>query len=281
MAVAPAPPALTVHGDPARLEQVVSNLVSNAIELTPAGGRVDVACRRAGSRVEIEVRDSGKGIAPEFLPHVFDRFSQAEGATTRQHRGLGLGLTLVKFLVEQHGGTVRAESEGAGRGATFTVSLPLAAVRRADEASPIEACASLEGVRALVVDDEPDARELIGRILEDCEAEVVAALSAADAMDHLQRFRPDVVISDIGMPGQDGYDFIRAVRALDPDRGGATPAVALTAFARPEDRLRALRAGYQTHLAKPVDQNELVMAVARVTGRLDEAAWCEAAPAVP
>jgi CheY-like chemotaxis protein/anti-sigma regulatory factor (Ser/Thr protein kinase) len=263
--------ACQVQGDPGRLEQIVSNLVSNAVKFTPKGGRVEVDCRRNGSRMEIVVHDNGKGIAPEFLPHVFDRFSQADASLTRQHRGLGLGLTLVKFLVEQHGGTIHAESEGEGRGATFTVSLPMAAVRQPEgtPASPIDACGSLQGAKVLVVDDEEDARLLVRRILEDCEAEVAVAASTAEALAKLDEARPDVMICDIGMPELDGYDLIRAVRARSRDRGGATPAVALTAFARPEDRLRALRAGFQMHLAKPVDQAELIVAVANLAGKLD------------
>ncbi len=263
--------ACSVQGDPGRLEQIVSNLISNAVKFTPRGGHVHVACQRAESRMEIVVHDTGKGIGPEFLPHVFDRFSQADASLTRQHRGLGLGLTLVKFLVEQHGGTIRAESDGEGKGATFTVSLPVAAVRQPEgtPTSPIEACGSLAGAKVLVVDDEEDARALVRRILEDCEAHVAVAGSTAEALERLSETRPDVMICDIGMPELDGYDLIRAVRARPGAEGGATPAVALTAFARPEDRLRALRAGYQMHLAKPVDQAELIVAVANLTGRLD------------
>jgi len=217
-----------VPGDPGRLEQIASNLLSNAIKFTPPGGRVSVLCQRAGPRVELVVSDTGKGFDAGFLPHMFDRFRQAEASLTRHHRGLGLGLSLVKFLVEQHGGDIRAESEGEGRGATFTVTLPSAAPGRAGaRPSPIDACASLAGMKALVVDDEDDARALV-----------------------------------------DGYQLIRAARALAPEQGGSTPAVALTAFARPEDRLRALQAGYQMHVAKPVDPRELLVVVADVTGRL-------------
>src|SRR6185437_7650438 len=205
--------ACQVQGDPGRLEQIVSNLVSNAIKFTPKGGRVAVRCHRNASRMEITVRDTGKGIAPDFIPHVFDRFSQADASLTRQHRGLGLGLTLVKFLVEQHGGTIRAESEGEGQGATFTVSLPMAAVRQPEGTpmSPIDACGSLQGAKVLVVDDEEDARLLVRRILEDCEAHVAVAGSTAEALQRLSETRPDVMICDIGMPELDGYDLIRAV----------------------------------------------------------------------
>jgi PAS domain S-box-containing protein len=258
-----------LRGDPRRLEQVVSNLLSNAIKFTPRGGHVRVTCLRTGSRAELVVRDTGAGIHADFLQHVFDRFRQADASLTRSHRGLGLGLAMVKALVEQHGGDVRAESEGEGRGATFTVSLPLAAIPRVEELpSEVDACAALAGVKALVIDDDEDARNLVSRILEDCRVEVTAAASAAEALARLPRARPDVLVSDIGMPGLDGYQLLRAVRALAPEQGGETPAVALTAFARPEERLRALEAGYQVHLAKPVNQSELLVAVARVTGRL-------------
>jgi CheY-like chemotaxis protein/two-component sensor histidine kinase len=262
---------LTVQGDPGRLEQIVANLLSNAIKFTPKGGRVEASCRREGSRVEVVVRDTGQGIAPDFLPHVFDRFRQADASLTRQHRGLGLGLALVKFLAEQHGGAIRAESEGEGRGSTFTLSLPLAAVKQPEGTAPtpIDACASLAGIKTLVVDDEEDARALLHRILEDCQAEVTVAASAREALDLLPRVRPDVMICDIGMPEIDGYHLITSVRALPPEQGGRTPAVALTAFSRPEDRLRALRAGYQMHLGKPVDQAELLVALANLAGRLD------------
>ncbi|MFT3775161.1 MAG: PAS domain S-box protein [Minicystis sp.] len=255
-----------VHGDPTRLEQVVWNLLANAIKFTPKGGSAHVILCREGSRAEVIVEDTGQGIAEDFLPHVFERFRQADGSASRQHGGLGLGLALVKHLVEQHGGTIRAESEGEGKGATFTVSLPLAvAVRQeAEGPTPFEACASLKGLKVLVVDDEEDARDLVRRILEDCDAHVVSVGSAAEALETLPRFRPHVMLSDIGMPELDGYHLMHAVRSLAPQHGGRTPAVALTAFSRPEDRRRALRAGYQTHLSKPIDQTELVLAIANL-----------------
>jgi PAS domain S-box-containing protein len=263
--------ASSVHGDPGRLEQVVTNLLSNAIKFTPAGGRVDVVQRRVGSRIEIVVRDTGNGIDADFLPFVFDRFRQADASPTRQHRGLGLGLALVKFLVEQHGGEIRADSPGEGQGATFTVTLPLLAKHPAPDhaPSPIHACGALGGIRVLVVDDEEDARTLVRHILEDCQAFVATAASTTEALEQLPRIRPDVLICDIGMPELDGYHLIRTVRALPPEQGGKTPAVALTAFARPEDRRSLLRAGYQMHLAKPIDQAEFVIALANLTGRLD------------
>jgi len=203
-----------VRGDPGRLEQIVSNLLSNAIKFTPPGGRVYMLLRRVGSRAELVVRDTGQGIEADFLPPIFDRFRQADASLTRRHRGLGLGLSFVKFLVEQHGGEIRAESEGMDMGATFTVTLPIAAVGQQQEngepISPLDACASLAGVRALVVDDEDDARALLQRILEDCDAEVVTVGSAAAALEQLPQFRPNVLISDIGMPELDGYELIRA-----------------------------------------------------------------------
>jgi len=255
-----------VRGDPVRLEQITSNLLSNAIKFTPGGGRVVVGCRRAGSHAELIVRDTGAGIAADFLPYVFDRFRQADASVTRRYRGLGLGLSLVKFLVEQHGGVVRAESEGEGRGATFTVTIPIAAVSTDSRGpSPIEAGAPLAGVKALIVDDDEDARAVIRRILEDGHAEVSVATSGAEALDLLPRVRPDVLVSDVGMPDLDGYQLIRAVRALGREQGGATAAVALTAFAQPEDRDHALAVGYQIHLAKPVDRRELLQAVASLT----------------
>ncbi len=257
-----------VLADVGRLQQVVWNLLTNAIKFTPKGGRVGVALRSEDGHVEIAVSDDGQGIAGEFLPYVFERFRQADSSTTRRHGGLGLGLALVRHLVELHGGAVRVESEGEGRGATFTVSLPVAACRSAGCAVALDPCASIEGVRVLVVDDEPDTRELVRRLLADCHAEVVAVESAREALDEVQRFRPDVLLSDIGMPQQDGYQLVRAIRALDEGRGGRTPAAALTAFARPEDRRLALHAGFQMHLAKPIDANELLTAVASLAGRV-------------
>jgi PAS domain S-box-containing protein len=259
-----------VSGDPGRLAQIVWNLLSNAIKFTPKGGRVSVSLDRMGSSVEISVSDTGQGIRADFLPYVFERFRQADSSTTRHHGGLGLGLSLVKSLVELHRGTVRAESEGEGRGATFVVSLPIAAVRRPeDEEATPGAWESLRGIRVLVVDDEEDTRELVRRLLADCEAEVVAVETAHEALEEVQRFRPDVLLSDIGMPQQDGYQLVRALRALGDENGGATPAAALTAFARPEDRQRALRAGFQMHVTKPVDANELISVVRSLARRVE------------
>jgi PAS domain S-box-containing protein len=255
-----------VRGDPARLQQVAMNLVSNAIKFTPAGGRVEVRVARRGGRAEIVVRDTGQGIDPGFLPHVFDRFRQADGGTTRQHGGLGLGLAIVRSLVELHDGSVRVESEGIGKGATFTVSLPSPAGRPAFEVeAPLSGeVTSLRGVRVLVVDDEHDMRELLERVLAEHGAAVTAAASAEEALSLLSQRAIDVLVSDISMPGMDGYGFVQKVRS-----GGArdVPAVALTGFARAQDRERALSAGYLAHLTKPIDPAELVTAVARLSGR--------------
>jgi PAS domain S-box-containing protein len=261
-----------VRGDPARLQQVVWNLLSNAVKFTPHRGQVKIALRRSASNVEIEVGDNGAGIAPEVLPHIFDRFRQGDSSTTRKHGGLGLGLAIVKQLVEVHGGTVTVRSAGQGMGATFTVRLPLLAVQ--DEVSPQPSADSggagapdLRGMHVLVVDDEPDAREMVRRVLEHGGARVCAAGSADEAIELLVRLKPDILLSDIGMPERDGFDLIRQIRAFSPEGGGAIPAAALTAFARAEDRQRALACGYQTHLAKPIEPAELLVAVARLGGR--------------
>ncbi len=282
------PKAGTVRGDPARLQQIVWNLLSNAIKFTPSGGRVTVSLVRVNSHIEIIVEDTGKGISAEFLPHVFDRFRQQDASTTRAQGGLGLGLSIVRHLVELHGGTVSAQSEGDGTGATFVVALPTAAIDApvddgvqrlhptAAERSPAAASVSLTegltGLRLLVVDDEPDTRELLRRVLTEAGASVVAAGSAEAALKILmdEATRVDVLLSDIGMPGEDGYSFIRRVRQMPEGRGspGRLPSIALTAFARSEDRTRALVAGFQSHIAKPAEPSELVAMVASVAGRL-------------
>ena len=263
-----------VAGDPARLQQVVWNLLSNAVKFTPAGGQVEVWLTRTAAGGEIRVHDTGAGIEPEFLPHVFERFRQVDGSPTRKQGGLGLGLAIVRHLVELHGGTVRAESAGVDRGSTFLVNLPRAEALRDETGEvpvwrpavemPAEVALppDLGGVRVLVVDDEPDAREVLGRILGDCRAEVLAVGSAAEALLALPGFRPHVLVSDIGMPERDGYALIQEVRQLPAESGGAVPAVALTAFARAEDRRRALRAGFQRHAAKPVDIRDLTNMIA-------------------
>ena len=274
------PLPVEVGGDADRLQQVFWNLLTNAIKFTPRGGHVAVAVRRADSHAEVVVSDSGVGIRPDFLPYAFDRFRQSDASASRRHGGLGLGLSLVKQLVELHGGTVRAESAGEGRGATFVVALPLPEGTLPDE--PAEAprpkraaaasaamprCDDLRGVRVLVVDDEPDALGLVRRLLEDCGAVVAAAASAEEALQIVRRQRPDVLVSDVGMPDGDGYELIRRVRQLSPAEGGDTPAAALTAYAHPEDVRRALAAGFQSHVPKPVEAAALVAAVARLASR--------------
>jgi PAS domain S-box-containing protein len=270
------PLAGPVTGDPARLQQVVWNLLTNAIKFTPKHGKVDVLLERVNSHLEITVHDSGVGIKPEFLPIVFERFRQADSSTTRTYGGLGLGLSIVKSLVELHGGTIRAKSPGEGLGATFTVSLPLAPLRSGEMREHPSArkpggvdCEELHlaGVKILVVDDEQDARTLIRRVLEQCKAEVVTAASAAEGLELIKQHKPDILISDIGMPITDGYQFLRQVRKLPRNEGGRTPAIALTAFARSEDRTRAMLAGYQVHIAKPLEAQELLATVGSLAGR--------------
>ena len=263
--------ARRVWGDGGRLQQVVWNLLSNAIKFTPEGGGVEIRVGLADGRAQIVVSDTGRGIGPDFLPFVFERFRQADSATTRTHGGLGLGLAIVRQLVELHGGTVRAESPGEGQGATFTVSLPIPTFQL-DGAEGHEApgkvdAPSLEGLRVLVVDDEADARESLTVVLEQCGAVVTAVASAREALGALAHQRPDILVSDIGMPEEDGYSLIEKVRVLEAQRGGRIPAVALTAYAAPEDRRRALAAGYELHVPKPVTPEELVTAVANLSGR--------------
>ena len=262
----------TVRGDFARLQQIVCNLLSNAIKFTDAGGHVEVCLARRNGEVEISIADSGQGIKPEFLPLVFDRFRQEDGSISRRHGGLGLGLAIVRHLVELHAGSVDAQSAGEGKGARFIVRLP---VREANllprvtetPTNGIVTAAMLMGVRLLVVDDDPGARELISGMLEGFGAQVSVAESGQAALSLLFAQRPDVLIADLGMPGMDGYALIEQVRALDPDFGGLTPAVAVTAYASPQDRLRALQAGYQNHVAKPVEAEELAIVIASLAGR--------------
>jgi PAS domain S-box-containing protein len=268
----------TLNGDPNRLQQVFWNLLSNAVRFSHPGGQVIVNGITTKDGVEISVRDCGEGIKPEFVPHVFDRFRQADASTTRKHGGLGLGLSIVKQLVELHGGEVQASSEGLGRGATFTVRLPRAGVaaqkevthepRLLKELHPYQSdIPSLAGRRVIAVDDEEDARNLLKVILEEQGAVVTTAASAHDAMNLLEQNKPELIVSDISMPEEDGYTFIRKVRARGAERGGDIPAVALTAFARPEDREQALAAGFQLHLTKPIDPARLVSSVARILGQ--------------
>ena len=274
---------LDVRGDPGRLQQVVWNLLLNAVKFSRTGDAIDVVLRQEYAQAVIEVRDVGQGIPPEFLPQLFHRFSQADASATRRHAGLGLGLAIVKNLVEMHGGSVHASSEGPEKGATFTVRLPLApsdglplAPRDVTESRgvtnghipPVAASGRvLEGLVVLVVDDEPDARDLLQHSLEAAGARTSLASTADGAMQVLARGAvPDIIVSDIGLPDRDGYEFMRRVRSM---RGpvGEVPAAAVTALARSDDRRRALMAGYQTHLAKPIDQGELVAVVATLAGR--------------
>jgi PAS domain S-box-containing protein len=262
-------------GDPGRLEQVVSNLLANAVKFTPNGGRVGVKLERDGATVRLVVEDNGRGISPEFLPYVFDRFRQADSTTTRSHGGLGIGLSIVHHLVALHGGTVKAESEGEDRGARFTVTLPLhvearSAIAPKSQKSPAIQAATptaLDGVRVLMVDDDPDACELLTTVLLNAGAEVRAAHSAREALRELASFNPHLLLSDIGMPGEDGYALLRQVRAREATEGGHVPAVALTAFASRADREEALSLGFEEHLAKPVSPADLMRTVARVVGR--------------
>ena len=273
-----APEVGEVTGDPDRLQQVMWNLLSNAVKFTPAGGRVEVELRRDGARTSLRVQDTGEGIAPEFLPHVFDRFRQADMGTTRQHGGLGLGLAIVRHLVELHGGEVAAESAGRGLGSTFTLRLPLKPAQRGDESSqpaaakaaPVKSdagSASLAGTRVLLVEDETDARAMLKALLEGSGATVEAVGSAAEAWEALEGAGCDVLVSDIGMPDEDGYSLIARVRGHRLARVKETPAVALTAYARDDDRERSLAAGFDAFLAKPVEPSELLAVLAGLSKR--------------
>jgi PAS domain S-box-containing protein len=278
----PAEP-ITIVADAQRIQQVVWNLLSNAVKFTPKGGRIELCVTLAGSDVRIEVSDSGEGIRKDSLPYVFEPFLQADTSTTRRHGGLGLGLAIVKQLVSAHGGTVSAHSDGPGNGATFVVELPLraasAAISQPSRPGSSAAAAAreagtrrLDGLCLLVVDDEQDALALVSEVLTRRGAEVHAVGSVQAALDELKSIRPDVIVSDIGMPGEDGYSLMRKIRALPPERGGRTPAVALTAYAREEDAHRAFAAGYQLHLAKPVEPAQLANVVANLGGRTLEGA---------
>jgi signal transduction histidine kinase/CheY-like chemotaxis protein len=275
------PRAGPVNADADRLQQVVWNLLTNAIKFTPAGGQILIKLESVGPRVEITVRDSGIGIHPEFLPHIFDRFRQADPGTNRVHGGMGLGLSIVRQLVELHGGAVRAESEGAGKGATFIISLPFVNFEGGPQAAgrrPLPAAGqlgincppSLRGLRVLVVEDEADTLGMIRAVLEHCKMEVITAGSASEALEAVVQSRPDVLLSDLGMPGEDGYALIAGVRALPAERGGQIPAAALTAYMRPEDRAKVLGSGFQLHVPKPFEPHELVAVVAALAGRLNE-----------
>jgi signal transduction histidine kinase/CheY-like chemotaxis protein len=272
------PIAGPVMGDPNRLQQVVWNLMINAIKFTPKGGQVQVVVERVNSHVELSVSDTGKGIAADFLPHVFERFSQAEHSAIRGNTGLGLGLAIVKSLAELHGGSVRVKSGGEGHGTTFIVSLPISVVHSLDTRENMQYktverhdtllhAPDLKGIKVMVVDDEADAIGLVKRIMEDCGATVKACTSGLECLECLPKFRPDALIMDIGMAEMDGYALIARVRALSRDQGGRTSAMALTAFARSEDRRQAMLAGFDVHVAKPVEPGELVAVVSRLARR--------------
>jgi PAS domain S-box-containing protein len=267
-----------IFGDPNRLRQVFWNILHNAIKFTPKGGKVQVRLQRVASHVEVHVSDTGEGIASDFLPYIFDRFQRGDASTTRRHGGLGLGLAIVKQLVELHGGNVRVKSDGIGKGAVFTVHLPLISVySEPDHESRLPLLAigenkpfpelGLSNVHVLVVDDEIDARILVKRLLETAGAKVSMAASASEALDHISAGRPDVLICDIGMPGEDGYSLIRRLRVLEERQENGLPAVALTAYARSEDRTKAIRSGFQNHLAKPVEPAELLAVVSSLAAR--------------
>jgi signal transduction histidine kinase len=276
------PLAGPVRGDPNRLQQVFWNLLINAMKFTQRDGRVTVTLARVNSHLEVEIADNGEGIDPTFLPHVFDRFRQADSSTARRHGGLGLGLSIVKQLVELHGGAISAKSAGRNMGSSFRIILPLMATvvdaletdvsgqhpKRSASISAVEEIApsDLTGLKVLVVDDEPDARSLIQRLLQDCRAIVVTAGSAEEAVQILLCDTPDVLVSDIGMPGEDGYMLMRRIRSM-ADPNGVIPAIALTAYARIEDRVKAIHAGFQLHLSKPVEPVELVAMVQSLAGR--------------
>lgn len=271
------PAAAPICGDADRLQQIVWNLLTNAVKFTPKGGRIQVKVQRINSHVEVIVTDSGVGIKKDFLPYVFDRFRQADASTTRIHGGLGLGLSIVHQLVDLHGGSVSVSSEGEGQGASFRITLPFVGVvnqgpeavhpTHSDEISSFEGLPSLAGLRVLVVDDEADTRELIFEVLKECGSEVILSRSAAEALVALEKYKPDILVSDLGMPDEDGYSLITKIRALPAERGGLIPAAALTAYARSEDRMRVLRSGFQFHLPKPVDSAELVTVIASLAGR--------------
>jgi len=270
----------TVSGDADRLQQVIWNLLANAIKFTPGGGRVDVFIEPSKDHMSVRVVDTGQGISPDFLPHVFERFRQADGATTRRHTGLGLGLAIVRQLVELHGGTVEAASQGVGRGATFTVRLPISTSeirvgqgalgdRRSATsiASPMPRLPRLDDLRILVVDDNADGRALTSLVLTQAGASVKAAASVRQALQMLDADRPDLLVSDIGLPDEDGYELIRQIRQHEVEQGGFLPAVALTGYARAEDRARILAAGFQAHVPKPVEPVELTATIAAITHR--------------
>jgi CheY-like chemotaxis protein/anti-sigma regulatory factor (Ser/Thr protein kinase) len=266
-----------VSGDAGRLQQVLWNLLSNAVKFTPEGGWVKIKLERVNSHVEITVSDSGQGIKEEFLPFVFDRFRQADGTITRKQGGLGLGLSIVKQLVDLHDGSIQADSPGENHGSIFVVQLPRIATHQeskdnlqqqskaSGELTEFDCSPQFDGLHVLVVDDEADARELIRAVLKECGSEVTTATSAVEALEMFEKIKPDVLISDIGMPEMDGYTFINKIRALETDSKVKTPAIALTAYAKAEDRERALLEGYHIHLPKPIEPMKLVAIIASLT----------------
>jgi len=257
-----------VAGDPLRLQQVVANLLSNAVKFTPSGGRIEVRLASTGSHAEIQVADTGQGIAPEFLPRLFERFSQADSSTTRRHGGIGLGLAIVKALVERHGGTVQAESRGLGKGATFTVRIPflpsyvVEKIGFRDQETSGARPTRLDGISVLLAEDDVDGRQVLKLILEIAGAKVEAVATVRAALRALDGLPPDVLISDIGMPDEDGYALIRYLRAREVDRGGNTPAIALTGYVGSDDRARLLASGFQVFIRKPVEPSDIIAAVA-------------------
>jgi CheY-like chemotaxis protein len=280
LAFSPDLPAIKpVSGDAGRLQQVLWNLLANAIKFTPEGGRVSVFIEPSNDHMEVRIVDTGQGIGPDFLPHVFERFRQADDATTRRHTGLGLGLAIVRQLVELHGGTVHAASQGVGHGATFTVRLPMSAdeaqvdqaaalgERRAaaSTVSPMLRLPRLDDLRILVVDDDADGRTLTSLVLTQAGANVKSVASVREALQLLEVERPDALVSDIGLPDEDGYALIRQIRQYEAEHGGFLPAVALTGYARADDRARILAAGFQAHVRKPVDPVEVTAAIATIT----------------
>jgi PAS domain S-box-containing protein len=270
--------ASTMAGDPDRLRQVFWNLLSNAVKFTSNDGCIRILSRRIDAHIEVVVSDTGIGIEPQFLPYVFDRFRQGDSGTDRQSSGLGLGLAIVRHLIELHGGTVHAESKGSGQGASFTMRLPILIAHSAtdgertrtpvEEIISVEDGPSLKNLKVLVVDDEASAREVVSTVLVQALAEVRTAESAGEAFEILDEWLPDVIVADIGMPNVDGYEFIRQVRARSPQSGGVVPAAALTAYARTQDRLRVLSAGFEMHVPKPIQRVELITVVASLAKRL-------------
>jgi CheY-like chemotaxis protein len=269
-----------VLGDANRLQQAIWNLLSNAVKFTGECGRIEARLGRAEGQIEIAVKDTGIGIEAGFLPYVFDRFRQADSTSTREYGGLGIGLAIVRHIVEMHGGGVSASSRGRGQGATFRIRLPMISALRPEgpktepapapeiERKVLNESHRLDEVRVLLVEDNPETLDTLKVIFEESGAEVIAATSVDEALDALDRFRPDVLVSDITMPDRDGYDLVREVRSRAPERSGKIPAVALTAYVRAEDRVRVLSAGFQMHVAKPIDPNDLIAAVASLTGRI-------------